>query len=143
MQVNLDGAMYTAQAAGKIFKSQGPGSGRMIFTASVSGILVNVPQKQSAYNATKAAVIHLAKSLAVEWVDFATVNCISPGFIDTDMLSVHPQEWRDKWFEMIPGRRLCKTAELKGVSFVLSSIAMSTDDISRHTYSSQVLRAPT
>lgn len=119
VQVNLDGAMYTAQAAGRIFKSQGPGACRMIFTASVSGILVNVPQKQSAYNATKAAVIHLAKSLAVEWVDFATVNCISPGFIDTDMLTVHPQEWRDKWFDMIPGRRLCKTPELKGVSFVM------------------------
>lgn len=115
VQVNLDGAMFTAQAAGKIFKAQGPGFGRLIFTASVSGILVNVPQRQSAYNATKAAVIHLGKSLAVEWVDFATVNCISPGFIATDMLSVHPQEWRDKWFQMIPGGRLCDPAELKGV----------------------------
>lgn len=126
VQVNLDGAMYTAQAAGKIFKAQGPGSGRMIFTASVSGILVNVPQKQSAYNATKAAVIHLAKSLAVEWVDFATVNAISPGFIATDMLSVHPQEWRDKWFELIPGRRMAQAAELKGVGqSALSTVCAS------------------
>jgi sorbose reductase len=70
MKVNLDGAMYTAQAAGKIFKRQGPGAGSMIFTASVSATLVNVPQKQSAYNASKAAVVHLAKCLAVEWVDF-------------------------------------------------------------------------
>lgn len=116
VQVNLDGAMYTAQAAGRIFKVQGPGACRMIFTASVSGILVNMPQKQSAYNASKAAVIHLAKSLAVEWTEFATVNCVSPGFIETDMLSVHPKEWRERWFEMIPGKRLCKTAELKGVS---------------------------
>lgn len=71
MQVNLDGAMYTAQAAGNIFKKQGPGSGSMIFTASVSALLVNVPQRQAAYNASKAAVVHLAKCLAVEWVDFA------------------------------------------------------------------------
>lgn len=48
------------------------------FTASVSAILVNIPQKQAAYNASKAAQVHLAKSLAVEWVDFARVNCISP-----------------------------------------------------------------
>lgn len=67
IQVNLDGAMYTAQAAGNIFKKQGPGAGSMIFTASVSAILVNIPQKQAPYNATKAAVVHLAKSLAVEW----------------------------------------------------------------------------
>jgi hypothetical protein len=48
------------------------------FTASVSAILVNIPQKQAAYNASKAAQVHLAKSLAVEWADFARVNCISP-----------------------------------------------------------------
>lgn len=84
MRVNLDGAMFTAQAAGKIFKQQGPGAGSMIFTASVSALLVNVPQTQSAYNASKAAVVHLAKCLAVEWTDFGRVNCISPGFIETD-----------------------------------------------------------
>lgn len=44
----------------------------------MSAILVNVPQKQAAYNASKAAQVHLAKSLAVEWADFARVNCISP-----------------------------------------------------------------
>jgi sorbose reductase len=84
MRVNLDGAMFTAQAAGNIFKRQGPGASSMIFTASVSALLVNVPQKQSAYNASKAAVVHLAKCLAVEWTEFARVNCISPGFIATD-----------------------------------------------------------
>lgn len=84
MRVNSDGAFFTAQAAGKIFKKQGPGAGSMIFTASVSAILVNIPQRQAAYNASKAAVVHLAKSLAVEWTEFARVNCISPGFIDTE-----------------------------------------------------------
>lgn len=87
MRVNLDGAMFTAQAAGKVFKKQagsGGFSGSMIFTASVSALLVNVPQTQCAYNASKAAVVHLAKSLAVEWTEFARVNCISPGFIETE-----------------------------------------------------------
>ncbi|KAI6905885.1 hypothetical protein D0869_10275 [Hortaea werneckii] len=125
MKVNLDGAMWTAQAAGKIFKQQGPGAGSMIFTASVSALLVNIPQKQSAYNASKAAVVHLAKCLAVEWTEFARVNCISPGFIATDMLSVHPQEWRDTWFGLIPGKRLCDPAELKGAYVFLASDASS------------------
>jgi len=79
--VNYDGVMWTAQAAGKIFKRLGKGS--LVVTASVSSILVNIPQTQAAYNASKAAVVHLAKSLAVEWVDFARVNCISPGFVQT------------------------------------------------------------
>ena len=80
--VNLDGVMWTAQAAGKIFQRQGKGN--LIVTASVSATLVNIPQTQAAYNASKAAVVHLAKSLAVEWVDFARVNCVSPGFILTE-----------------------------------------------------------
>jgi len=143
MRVNLDGAFYTAQAAGKIFKSQGHGN--LIFTASVSAILVNVPQKQMAYNASKAAVVQMARCLAVEWVDFTRVNCVSPGFIATDsktdyqssaetnlllmsccpVLSVHPEEWRKQWFSMIPAQRLCDPAELKGAYVFLASNASS------------------
>ena len=82
MRINLDGAFWTAQAAGKIFEKQGSGS--LIFTASVSAILVNLPQKQAAYNASKAAVVQLAKCLAVEWAGWGRVNCVSPGFIATD-----------------------------------------------------------
>lgn len=81
-RVNYDEVMWTAQAAGAIFKSQGQGN--LVITASVSSILVNAPQTQAAYNASKAATVHLAKSLAVEWTDFARVNCISPGFIMTE-----------------------------------------------------------
>jgi sorbose reductase len=80
--VNLDGVMWTAQAAGEVFKRQGKGN--LIVTSSVSSTLVNVPQRQAAYNASKAAATHLAKCLAVEWADFARVNCISPGFIMTE-----------------------------------------------------------
>lgn len=128
MNVNLNGAFYTAQAAGRIFKEQFSKTGkqgRVIFTASVSAILVNVPQKQSAYNASKAAVVQLARCLSVEWVGFARVNCISPGFIATDMLSVHPEEWRNKWFGLIPANRMCEPAELKGAYVFLASEASS------------------
>ncbi|KAJ3578448.1 hypothetical protein NPX13_g2121 [Xylaria arbuscula] len=147
LDVNFHGAFWTARAAARVFERQlkagSDGRGSIIFTASVSGILVNVPQQQSAYNASKAAVIHLAKSLSVEWVDFARVNCISPGFIATDselkdhlaseqedvltgaVLSVHPEEWRKKWFSMIPASRLCQASELKGAYVFLASEASS------------------
>lgn len=80
--VNYDGAMWTAMAAGAIFKRQGHGN--LIFTASVSAHIVNVPQRQVAYNASKAAVLQLARGLAVEWTDFARVNCVSPGYVWTE-----------------------------------------------------------
>lgn len=138
MGVNLDGVMWTAQAAGRAFKKAGRGS--LIITASVSALLVNIPQTQAAYSkfifdcflasvwpaylftdpipldASKAAAVHLGKSLAVEWADFARVNVISPGFIMTEMLTKQPPELFEKWLSMIPGRRICDAAELKSVS---------------------------
>lgn len=122
-KVNLDGAFYTAQAAARIFKEQGYGN--VIFTASVSATLVNVPQKQAAYNASKAAVVQMAKCLSVEWVDFCRVNCISPGFIATDILNIHPKEWREKWFDMIPAKRMAEAYELKGAYVFCASDASS------------------
>ncbi|GAD99822.1 oxidoreductase, short chain dehydrogenase/reductase family [Paecilomyces variotii No. 5] len=123
MKVNLDGAFYSAQAAARVFKGQGHGN--IVFTASVSATLVNVPQKQAAYNASKAGVVHLAKSLAVEWVDFCRVNCISPGFIVTDILDIHPVEWREKWLSMVPANRMAETYELKGAYVFCASDASS------------------
>ncbi|OLL22622.1 putative NADP-dependent mannitol dehydrogenase [Neolecta irregularis DAH-3] len=121
--VNYNGAFYTAQAAGKIFKEQG--FGNLIFTASISGSIVNIPQPQAAYNASKAGVIQLAKSLAMEWIDFARVNIISPGYIATDMVSSVKKEWRDKWHEVIPAERMADPAELKGSFVFLASDASS------------------
>ncbi|KAJ8096552.1 putative short chain dehydrogenase reductase family [Lipomyces tetrasporus] len=119
--VNLDGVMWTAQAAGKIFKNQGKGN--LIITASASAILVNIPQTQAAYNASKAAAVHLAKCLAVEWMDFARVNCISPGYMLTEMLTNQPKELMSHWLSLIPGRRICDAAELKGAYVFLASDA--------------------
>ncbi|KUI59529.1 putative NADP-dependent mannitol dehydrogenase [Cytospora mali] len=121
--VNLDGVMWTAQAAGKIFKRRGKGN--LIVTASVSATLINVPQRQVAYNASKAAAVHLAKGLAVEWADFARVNCVSPGFIMTEMLTKQPAELFDRWLGMIPGGRICDAAELKSAYVFLASDACS------------------
>lgn len=63
----------------------------------------------------------MAKCLAVEWVDFCRVNCISPGFIATDILDIHPKEWREKWNSMVPAQRFANAYELKGVSTPLDS----------------------
>ena len=129
--VNYDGVMWTAVAAGRIFKKQGRGN--LIITASVSANLVNVPQTQAAYNSSKAGALQLGKSLAVEWVDFARVNCVSPGYIMTESMFAHiaryhgdwlilavltrqPKELIDKWLSMIPAGRVCNPEELKGVS---------------------------
>lgn len=129
MDVNLDGAFFTAQAAANAFKKQKEQGlikyGNIVFTASVSSLIVNYPQKQAPYNASKAGLVRLAKCLAVEWVDFARVNCVSPGYIATEMLDVHPKEWRETWFAMIPAQRLCATYELKGVYVFLASDASS------------------
>lgn len=86
--VNVDGVMWTAQAAGKIFKSQG--FGNLIITAIVSSLLVNIPQPQTSYNSSKAAAAHIAKNLAIEWIDFARVNAVSPGYIATNSLTTRP-----------------------------------------------------
>ncbi|KAL4819733.1 hypothetical protein BDW67DRAFT_173044 [Aspergillus spinulosporus] len=125
MDVNLDGAFWTAQAAANIFKEQGTGKGSIVFTASVSASLVNVPQKQAAYNASKAAVVQLAKCLSVEWVNYCRVNCISPGFIATEILDHHPKEWREKWHDMIPAKRMAQAYELKGAYVFAASDASS------------------
>ncbi|TKX22629.1 NADP-dependent mannitol dehydrogenase-like protein 4 [Elsinoe australis] len=118
--VNYDGVMWTARAAGRIFKRQGRGN--LVITGSVSSMIVNVPQAQAAYNASKAAAMHLAKCLAVEWVDFARVNCVSPGYINTEMITKQPEHLMNTWLSQVPGGRLAEPAELKAVSSFMSSV---------------------
>lgn len=129
MQVNLDGAFYCAQAAFNVFKAQQEAGklrqGSIIFTASISGRMVNVPQKQAPYNASKAGLIGLAKCLAVEWTDLCKVNCISPGYIATDMIGDVRKDWYDEWLSRIPGGRMCSPYELKGAYVFLASDASS------------------
>ncbi|KAF3056509.1 L-xylulose reductase [Daldinia childiae] len=119
--VNYDGVMWTAQGAEKYFRKQGKGN--LIITASVSATLVNTPQMQAAYNASKAAALQLGRSLAVEWVDFARVNCVSPGYVHTEMLTRQPKKLLDQWISQIPGGRVCNPKELKSAYVFLASDA--------------------
>ncbi|KAJ5877235.1 hypothetical protein N7455_000700 [Penicillium solitum] len=123
MDVNVNGAFHTAQAAARIFKRQGYGN--VVFTASVSALLVNTPQRQAAYNASKAGVLQLAKSLAVEWVDFCRVNSVSPGYIQTQIMEYASKEMLDKWLGQIPARRFASPYELKGAYLFCASDASS------------------
>lgn len=65
------------------------GRGRIINTASMASLLVPHPQKQIAYNASKAAVVKITQTLGAEWADRGlTVNCISPGIVNTALIQV-------------------------------------------------------
>jgi len=84
VDINLKGVFLCSQAAARIMIPQGHGS--IINIASMSAIAVNVPQKQAIYNTSKAGVVMLSKSMAVEWAQYGIrVNSISPGYTKTEM----------------------------------------------------------
>lgn len=121
INVNLTGVFLTAQAAGRVMLKQGYGS--IINTASMSAHIVNVPQPQCSYNASKAGVIQLTKSLAIEWAKRGVrVNCISPGYIGTDLTlsSESLKPLIEKWNAMAPMGRLGRPDELQSVCVYLA-----------------------
>ena len=124
ININLTGVFLTAQAVGRQMLKQGGGS--IINTASMSAHIVNVPQPQCAYNASKAGVIQLTKSLAVEWAARnVRVNCISPGYIGTDLTLNSPSlvPLIEQWNQMSPIHRLGKPEELQAICVYLASDA--------------------
>jgi NAD(P)-dependent dehydrogenase (short-subunit alcohol dehydrogenase family) len=83
--VNVNGTYFFATAVARHLISR-KAQGSMVFIGSMSGNVVNVPQPQAPYNASKAAVRHLAASFAVEWASAGIrVNCISPGYMVTEL----------------------------------------------------------
>jgi len=124
IDINLTGTFLCAQAAGQIMIEQGTG-GSIIFIASMSGHIVNWPQQQSCYNASKAAVIQLGKSLAAEWAPHGIrVNSISPGYMDTALNRVPALEAQKKmWCSRTPMNRLGNVDELNNTAVFLASDA--------------------
>ncbi|KAI9676111.1 MAG: hypothetical protein M1817_000855 [Caeruleum heppii] len=123
--VNVDGTYLFAVAVAKHLMERKAG-GSMVFIGSMSGSIVNVPQPQAPYNAAKAAVRHLAASLAVEWAHAGIrVNCISPGYMLTALtrkiLDDNP-ELKRQWTSLIPQGKMGEPEDLMGsVSFLLSN----------------------
>jgi len=112
VDVNLTGEFIVARAAGKIMIDRGI-HGSIINMASMSGSVVNIPQMQCSYNVSKAAVIHMSRSLAVEWADYhIRVNSVSPGYMATPMSLDTPQELKDAWMPLFPMHRMGKPEEL-------------------------------
>ena len=123
IDINLSGVFLTAQAAGKQMLKQKTG-GSIINTASMSAHIVNVPQPQSSYNASKAAVIQLTKSMAIEWATRGVrVNSISPGYIGTELTLNSPTliPLIEEWNKMAPLHRLGRPDELQGIAIYLAS----------------------
>ncbi len=126
MKIDLDAVFLVARAVGRIMIADGTG-GSIVNTASMSGTIVNYPQEQVAYNAAKAGVIHLTKSLACEWAKYnIRVNCISPGYVCTDMTPPTTNKaWQDIWYSMCPTKRMASAQEMAGGVLYLASPAAS------------------
>lgn len=126
INVNLNGIFLTDIAAGKYMLAHGGGS--INNTASMSAHIVNVPQPQCAYNASKAAVIQLTKSLAIEWARRGVrVNSLSPGYIGTELTLNSPTliPLIEKWNEMAPLGRMGRPEELAAICVYLAGDASS------------------
>lgn len=127
IDLNLKGVFLCAQAEGRVMLEAG--YGKIINTASMSGHIVNTPQNQAAYNASKAAVIHLTRSLAAEWASRGVrVNSISPGYTRTklvDDLVASPEGQRmvPKWMDLTPMGRMAEVTDLQGAVVYLASEA--------------------
>lgn len=127
MKLNLDGAFYCAQVEAKTMMAAG--YGKIINTASMSGHIANMPQNQTPYNVSKAAVLHLTRSLAGEWARYGIrVNSISPGYTKTklvdDLLATPDgKKMRDAWIPLIPMHRMAEVTDLQGAVVYLASAA--------------------
>ncbi|KAF1987134.1 NAD(P)-binding protein, partial [Aulographum hederae CBS 113979] len=123
-RVNVDGTYLFATAVARHLMER-HSTGSMVLIGSISGNIINVPQPQTPYNVSKAAVKHMASSLAVEWAQLGIrVNCLSPGYTVTaltEKILAEKPELSNTWITMTPMKRLGKPEDLVGaVAFLLS-----------------------
>jgi NAD(P)-dependent dehydrogenase (short-subunit alcohol dehydrogenase family) len=127
MEVNVDGLFWCCRAFGRQMLAQKSGS--IINIGSMSGFIVNKPQPQAFYNASKAAVHQLTKSLAAEWGKGGVrVNAVAPTYIETPLtafgIKEHPEMYAT-WVEMTPMGRVGQPDEIASVVHFLASDAAS------------------
>jgi NAD(P)-dependent dehydrogenase (short-subunit alcohol dehydrogenase family) len=127
MSVNLDGAFWCAREAGRqMLALQQPGS--IVTVGSISGEIANVPQSQTAYNASKAAVHNMTRCLAVEWATRGIrVNAIAPGYVETELTrgGLDNPVWSDRWLDLTPLGRVAQPEEIARVAAFMTTDAAS------------------
>jgi NAD(P)-dependent dehydrogenase (short-subunit alcohol dehydrogenase family) len=126
IDINLNGVFWCCRAFGRHMLSAGKGS--IINIGSMSGVISNKPQPQSHYNASKAGVHLLTKSLAGEWAPRGVrVNAVAPTYIETAMTrkGMDNPEWFAQWLEMTPMHRVGQPPEIASVVLFLASEASS------------------
>jgi NAD(P)-dependent dehydrogenase (short-subunit alcohol dehydrogenase family) len=127
IDVNLNGVFLVSKSVGNVMIKQKKGS--IINISSMSGLIVNTPQNQAAYNASKAGVIMLTKSLAMEWVKHnIRVNAIAPGYMKigvAEHIFEEMGEMARRWMMFSPMGRPGVPEELQGIAVYLASEASS------------------
>jgi NAD(P)-dependent dehydrogenase (short-subunit alcohol dehydrogenase family) len=126
IDVNLNGTFWCCRAFGRHMLRAGAGT--IVNVGSMSGFIVNKPQEQCYYNASKAAVHHLTKSLAAEWGSRGVrVNAVAPTYIETPLnafVKSNPRMY-DAWIGGTPMARLGQVDEIASVVLFLASEAAS------------------
>lgn len=125
IDVNLHGVFHTSRAFGRHMVAAGRGS--VVNISSICGEVTVHPQPQAAYNAAKAGVNLLTKSLAVEWAGRVRVNAVAPGYTATELtlLGRSKPEWFNTWLAGIPMGRLADPREIALAVAYLASDAAS------------------
>ena len=126
IDVDLNGVFWSCRAFGRAMLSRGRGS--IVTVGSMSGLISNKPQRQAQYNAAKAGVHHLTRSLAGEWAERGVrVNAVAPTYIDTPLLKTLDgvEEMMKDWLRDTPMGRLGRTDEIASVVHFLASDAAS------------------
>ena len=126
MNINVDAVFRMCRSVLTPMKKQGEGV--ILNIGSISGLVSNIPQPQVAYNASKAAVHMMTKSLASDYADQnIRVNAIAPGYVKTNMTNL-PKEhehWYPTWDRQTPMNRMAETHELASAVLFLCSPASS------------------
>jgi NAD(P)-dependent dehydrogenase (short-subunit alcohol dehydrogenase family) len=126
IEINLNGVFRCCRDFGRVMLAQG--SGAIVNIGSMSGFIVNKPQEQSFYNASKAGVHHLTKSLAAEWATRGVrVNAVAPTYIETTLtrFGMDNPNLYPHWLDMTPMRRVGQPEEIASVVHFLASDAAS------------------